>query len=157
MSGCVNVSDEILAKMVAKFGNSLSSLKICETKAGNKTLEALAEHCHSLQSLNISFCGNFSLSSFVKFFRNCLSLISFEASYCACITDEIIRNLLIHCEALTVLSVAGCKQLTSLCIPYLWLHGQNLSEVDFTHCASIPAKEFATVMQFLPVVKLKSK
>jgi len=154
VSGCAKITDKSMLTLIAKMGNSISNLKLCETSITDETIKGLGLYCQSLQSLNISFCkSHFTEDAFEFLATNCKSLSRFEASGCESITNEAIYHILLHCEALQNLSVHGSPQITKDMFSSIWLYGRNLSGLEIT-ATQITHQDLAVVHQLCPDLKI---
>ncbi|KAJ0497720.1 putative F-box domain, leucine-rich repeat domain superfamily, F-box-like domain superfamily [Helianthus annuus] len=112
ISGCINVTDNVVCEMSKVHGGTL-------------------------ESLNLNGCRSVTDASMVAVASNCLLLNELDVSECG-ITDFGISALARAVQLnLNVLSVSGCRLVTDKSLPFLLKIGGSLVGLNIQHCHGI--------------------
>ena len=95
----------------------------------DNAVEAIANHCHELQDLDLSKSLKLTDHSLYSVARGCTNLTKLNLSGCTSFSDTALAYLTRFCKKLRVLNLCGCVEAVSdnaLQVPFLTTHLQYL-------------------------------
>lgn len=113
ISGCPAFSDAAL-EYLTKFCRKLKVLNMCGCvrTATDRALEAIADNCSQLQSLNLGWCDEVSDKGVTSLAYGCPNLRALDLCGCVRITDESVVALANGCPHLRSLDLYYCQNIT---------------------------------------------
>ncbi|RLM97798.1 F-box protein FBL2 [Panicum miliaceum] len=113
ISGCSNFSDTALTYLTCRCKN-LKCLNLCGCvkAASDRALQAIAQNCGQLQSLNLGWCDNITDKGVTSLASGCPDLRAVDLCGCVLITDESVVALANGCPHLRSLGLYFCQNIT---------------------------------------------
>jgi hypothetical protein len=156
------LSDDCVGNLLPSL-HGLEVLDVTHIPLSERTFLTLANSCHHLRELNVSFCTHFENSALIRLVEHCEFLEHLDFSFCHRITDagilsvanccKHIQSLMLtscglltdfsievlsaRCTGVRKLSIAGLDQLTDTSIIVLAANLTLLEELDISSCSSI--------------------
>ncbi|XP_040376800.1 F-box/LRR-repeat protein 2 [Oryza brachyantha] len=114
ISKCNKVGDAGVCRFAEASSSSLVSLKLLDcNKVTDKSIHALANFCHNLETLVIGGCHDITDESIKALsLACCSSLKCLRMDWCLKITDSSLRSLFSNCKLLVAIDVGCCDQIT---------------------------------------------
>ncbi|XBJ25645.1 F-box protein SKP2A-like [Triticum dicoccoides] len=113
ISGCSSFSDSALIYLSCHCKN-LKSLNLCGCgkAATDESLQAIAQNCGHLQTLNLGWCDNVTDEGVTSLASGCPDLRALDLCGCVLITDESVIALASGCPYLRSLGLYYCQNIT---------------------------------------------
>ncbi|GJM88639.1 hypothetical protein PR202_ga04724 [Eleusine coracana subsp. coracana] len=113
ISGCSNFSDTALIYLTCRC-KKLKCLNLCGCgkAATDRALQAIAENCVQLQSLNLGWCEDVTDKGVTSLASGCPDLRALDLCGCILITDESVVALASGCPHLRSLGLYFCQSIT---------------------------------------------
>ncbi|CAN6341962.1 unnamed protein product [Urochloa humidicola] len=113
ISGCSSFSDTALSYLTCRCKN-LKCLNLCGCvkAASDRALQAIAQNCGQLQSLNLGWCDDVTDKGVTSLASGCPDLRAVDLCGCVLITDESVVALANGCPHLRSLGLYFCQNIT---------------------------------------------
>ncbi|KAL5213170.1 hypothetical protein ABZP36_024017 [Zizania latifolia] len=152
ISKCSKVGDPGVCKFAEVSSSSLVSLKLLDcNKVGDKSIQAIANFCHNLQTLVIGGCRDVSDGSVEALALSCCnSLKSLRMDWCLKITDSSLRSILSNCKLLVAVDVGCCDQITDAAFQDIEANGflSELRLLKISSCVRVTVAGVRNVIEY---------
>uniref|UniRef100_A0A1J3HIR9 F-box protein SKP2B n=1 Tax=Noccaea caerulescens TaxID=107243 RepID=A0A1J3HIR9_NOCCA len=114
LSWCKNNMNSLVLSLVPKFVK-LQTLVLRQDKPQleDNAVEAIANHCHELQDLDLSKSSKLSDHSLYSLARGCTNLTKLNLSGCSSFSESALAHLTRFCRKLKILNLCGCVEAVS--------------------------------------------
>eukprot|EP00252_Welwitschia_mirabilis_P011536 TRINITY_DN257_c0_g1_i2.p1 TRINITY_DN257_c0_g1~~TRINITY_DN257_c0_g1_i2.p1 ORF type:complete len:325 (-),score=42.46 TRINITY_DN257_c0_g1_i2:532-1506(-) len=113
ISGCSGITDSALINLATKCKKLIYlNLCGCVRAATDRALQALAQNCHDLQSLNLGWCEKVTDVGVTSLAKGCPQLRAVDLCGCVLITDQSVIALAQNCPLLKSLGLYYCQNIT---------------------------------------------
>lgn len=111
---CKNNMNSLVLSLVPKFVK-LQTLVLRQDKPQleDSAVEAIANHCHELQDLDLSKSSKLTDHSLYSLARGCTDLTKLNLSGCSSFSESALAHLTRFCRKLKILNLCGCVEAVS--------------------------------------------
>ncbi|KAG8577140.1 hypothetical protein GDO81_010077 [Engystomops pustulosus] len=144
VADCIRISDPGVRQVVeGPSGNKIRELNLTNClRVSDLSLLRIAQKCHNLNFLNLSFCENVSDSG-IELLGNMASLISVDISGTS-ITDQGLTALGSQSK-IKELSISECLGITDIGIQRFCHQSRDLEVLDISHCLQVTNNTLKTI------------
>lgn len=137
IAGCINITD-VSVVAIATSCRNLQSIDLQHTELSDDTLNALADCCPQLTSLNISNCHHFSQDAIIAVVMSCTALQSLDLFFTNNVTTQVLDALSQYCKNLEYLNLChGEMAVCDISITNLVSKNPKLVALNLAHCHTI--------------------
>ncbi len=124
-------------QFITKKYKGIQSIYLDHYTKTDVLLEAIAENCKSLTSLNLSSCERITEESLKAIAQNCKDLSRRNLTLCKHIADEDLKALAENCKGLKHLSLAWCAKVTNEGIKAITASCKELTHLYLDNCYKV--------------------
>lgn len=112
LTGSSNITDDGIVSLADGLGLSLTKLLLRKCgQIGNVGVQALADRCHHLEFLDLSWLIDVNDKPLVALVRGCRQLKHLDLSWCRRLTNKIIRIIATEAPRIQVLDIGECPKI----------------------------------------------
>ncbi|KAF8976878.1 hypothetical protein BGZ46_007883 [Entomortierella lignicola] len=135
------ITENALKNLLGKSPN-LFRLILLHNANKNSTVQAIAENCPNLRSLELKNSKSIATSAFDSVFKGCPLLTNLDISH-TLIYDSVILTLAHNCHSLRVLDLKGCSRITHIAFLELMSTLKHLQYLCVEECTKLKIEAFS--------------